>query len=236
MRVTALILTAILIGTTSAASAANGNTGQKNILVLNSYNDGAAWNNELTSLILNTSAHSSDFTVNVVNLNFTYITNDTIYERTLNGVINRFPKVPDGMVILGEPGFTFLEKLTAKWGNIPTIFIGNSDRLANEKYYYTGASAEDDGTQDDLVPLSELRDIYDFTFIESPIMYKETIDLMVRMNPELGKIVFAADELSINRHLNNSIRSYIAATYPEIDYEWLVGNAENGGKLLNYLT
>lgn len=236
LRVTALILTAILIGTTSAASAANGNTGQKNILVLNSYNDGAAWNNELTSLILNTSAHSSDFTVNVVNLNFTYITNDTIYERTLNGVINRFPKVPDGMVILGEPGFTFLEKLTAKWGNIPTIFIGNSDRLANEKYYYTGASAEDDGTQDDLVPLSELRDIYDFTFIESPIMYKETIDLMVRMNPELGKIVFAADELSINRHLNNSIRSYIAATYPEIDYEWLVGNAENGGKLLNYLT
>ena len=107
-------------------SASNADSGQKNILVLNSYNDGAAWNNELTSLILKTSAHSSDFTVSVVNLNFTYITNDTIYERTLNGVLSRFPKAPDGMVILGAPGFTLMEKLTAKWGNIPTIFIGNA--------------------------------------------------------------------------------------------------------------
>lgn len=100
-------------------SASNADSGQKNILVLNSYNDGAAWNNELTSLILKTSAHSSDFTVSVVNLNFTYITNDTIYERTLNGVLSRFPKAPDGMVILGARALRLWKNLRPNGATYP---------------------------------------------------------------------------------------------------------------------
>lgn len=66
-------------------------------------------------------------------------------------------------------------------------------------------------------------------------MYKETIDLIVKMNPQLTKLVFAADALSANRHLSKNISNYLASTYPAISYEWLVAGNDNSGRLLDYI-
>lgn len=100
-------------------------------------------------------------------------------------------------------------------------------------YYLTGVDGDD--TDDLLTPLAQLRNKYDLTFIESPFMYKETIDLIVKMNPQLTKLVFAADALSANRHLSKNISNYLASTYPAISYEWLVAGNDNSGRLLDYI-
>ena len=54
-------------------------------------------------------------------------------------------------------------------------------------------------------------------------MYKETIDMMIRMLPQMKRIIFAADRLYQNQRLDRLIHSYIASEYPNIEYERLVG-------------
>lgn len=86
-----------------------------------------------------------------------------------------------------------------------------------------------------VAPLNDIREQYNFTFIETPDMYKETIDMMIRMLPQMKRIIFAADELYQNQRLDRLIHSYIASEYPNIEYERLVGKEENSKQLQEYL-
>ena len=70
------------------------------------------------------------------------------------------------------------------------VLIANEDTYAPREYYFTGRSKNmEDNT---VAPLNDIREQYNFTFIEAPDMYKETIDMMVRMLPPMKKLVFAA--------------------------------------------
>ena len=59
--------------------------------------------------------------------------------------------------------------------------------------------------------------------------------MMIRMLPQMKRIIFAADELYQNQRLDRLIHSYIASEYPNIEYERLVGKEENSKQLQEYL-
>lgn len=58
---------------------------------------------------------------------------------------------------------------------------------------------------------------------------------MVGMLHGMRKVVFLADEFYLNRYLNGLIRRYIKETYPDLEYEWLVGNERNSDLMQQYL-
>lgn len=206
----------------------------QNILIINAYNEGAPWSESYITPISQEVAHSHAFYVRIEHMNTTFITNDSLYRCMEQRIISRFEnKRPDGIIFLGSASFALLEPLKEAWGDIPAILLGNSDRMGPVSYYITGTQGDD--TDDNMTPLSQLRRKYDFTFIEDPLMYKETIDLIIKMNPKLNRLIFAADALSINRHLNHKIQNYLSSNYPNISYEWLVGDKDSKGKLLNHL-
>ncbi len=196
----------------------------------------APWSQSFISPILSEGARSGKYTTTVTNMNSTFIVNDTIYQRTVNGILN-IPesKIPDGIVLLGDASFTLIERIANEWGSVPMLLIGNTDKVGNPTYYFTGSQEME--SENEFASLSDLREKfhYNMSFIESPIMFRETIDLMIHMNPNLEKIVFAADELWANRNLNRNIRSYIQSRYPGISYEWLIGKSSNSKHLIDYL-
>lgn len=209
---------------------------RKQLLVINALNEMAPWSQSFIAPILTEGARSGKYITTVTNMNSTFITNDTIYQRTVNGILNSFGNVtPDGIVLLGDAAFTLIDRIAKEWGSVPMLLIGNTDKVGGPTYYYTGTQGID--TDDELSTLSDMREKfhYNMSYIESPIMFRETIDLMIYMNPHLEKIVFAADELWANRNLNRSIRSYIQSHYPGIAYEWLVGKSSNSRHLVDYL-
>lgn len=206
----------------------------QNILVINAYNEGAPWSQSFITPLIMEAAKNHEFIIEVEHLNMSHVTNDSLYNNMVEGVLKRYNNnKPDGIIMIGEASFGLIDTIKSNWGDLPAILLGNLDKVGTMNYYLTGVQGDD--TDDMLTPLAQLRNKYDLTFIESPFMYKETIDLIVKMNPQLTKLVFAADALSANRHLSKNISNYLASTYPAISYEWLVAGNDNSGRLLDYI-
>lgn len=206
----------------------------QNILVINAYNEGAPWSQSFITPLIMEAAKNHELIIEVEHLNMSYVTNDSLYNNMVEGVLKRYNNnKPDGIIMIGEASFGLIDTIKSNWGDLPAILLGNLDKVGTMNYYLTGVQGDD--TDDMLTPLAQLRNKYDLTFIESPFMYKETIDLIVKMNPQLTKLVFAADALSANRHLSKNISNYLASTYPAISYEWLVAGNDNSGRLLDYI-
>lgn len=206
----------------------------RRLLIINSYNESAPWSQELITPILLQTSPIEDITADVVHMNGTFIRNDSLYIRMENGIFERFQdKKPDYLVLLGNMAFTLRERILSKWGNIPIVLIGNEDTYAPREYYFTGRPIHISNAITS--PLVDLQPQYNFTFIETPYMYKETIDMMVQMLPKMKTIVFAADELYHNQDLDRLIHAYITSKYPNLHYERLIGNERNQNELQAYL-
>ncbi len=204
------------------------------ILIINSFNEGAPWSQSFIHPIVMELADRTDLTISIEHMNLTFMTNDSLYTRMTEGLLSRIDhNRPDGIVMIGSASFTLLEAIKDRYGEIPTILLGRLDKVGSPSYNLSGTTNDD--TDDTLVPLQDLRDKYDITFIEAPFMYKETIDLMVRMNPDMTTLVFAADHLASNRHMSSNIEKYLATTYPAIKYEWLSADSTNNQRLFKYI-
>lgn len=207
---------------------------QHRLLIINSYNEGAPWSQTLINPIMLQTSSIEDVSADLVHINGTFIRNDSLYNQMEEGIFLRYEKnKPDYLVLIGNIAFTLRDRIQKEWGDIPMVLIANEDTYAPRGYYFTGNSIN--MTDNKALPLNNIREQYNFTFIEAPNMYKETIDMMVQMLPQMKKIVFAADELYQNQRLDRLIHSYITSKYPNIEYERLVGKEENSRRLQEYL-
>lgn len=188
---------------------------QHRLLIINSYNEGAPWSQTLITPIMLQTSSIEDVSANLVHINGTFIRNDSLYNQMEEGIFQRYEKnKPDYLVLIGSIAFTLRDRIQKEWGDIPMILIANEDTYAPREYYFTGRSIN--MADNKVAPLNDIREQYNFTFIETPDMYKETIDMMIRMLPQMKRIIFAADELYQNQRLDRLIHSYIASEYQNI--------------------
>lgn len=207
---------------------------QHRLLIINSYNEGAPWSQTLITPIMLQTSSIEDVSADLVHINGTFIRNDSLYNRMEEGIFRRYENTkPDYLVLIGSIAFTLRDRIQKEWGDIPMVLIASEDSYGPREYYFTGRSIN--MAKNKVASLNDIRDQYNFTFIEAPHMYKETIDMMVRMLPKMKKIIFAADELYQNQQLDQLIHSYLTSEYPNIEYERLVGKEENSRQLQEYL-
>lgn len=207
---------------------------QKQLLVINSYNEGAPWVQDYITPFMLEAAKNKDLTCNLVHMNATLVHTDSLYSMVVDGIFDRFrDEKPDFLVLVGNMAFSIKDRIKSEWGDIPMLYFGTSDRIIPEGKYLSGDKTI---LNRETVPLANLRERYNFTFIEVPECYKETIDMMNRMQPGMKKLVFASDDLSGNIELDKYIRDYIATAYPGLEYEWLVASQETRTEVQKYLT
>lgn len=207
---------------------------QKQLLVINSYNESAPWVQDYITPFMLEAAKNKDLTCNLVHMNATLVRTDSLYSMVVDGIFDRFrDEKPDFLVLVGNMAFSIKDRIKSEWGDIPILYFGTSDRIIPEGKYLSGDKTI---LNRETVPLANLRERYNFTFIEVPECYKETIDMMNRMQPGMKKLVFASDDLSGNIELDKHIRDYIATAYPGLEYEWLVASQETRTEVQKYLT
>ena len=209
----------------------------KRLLILNSYNEGAPWAQEIINPIMREVSNRDGFqAVEVVHLNSTLIHNDKDFDNMSRGIFDRFvDRKPDYLVLVGDFAFTLRDSIVERWGDVPMLLVVQSEQYGMRGYYYTYIDENEAMNPDKLYPLESIHDDYNFSIVVTPNLYKETVDMMAYMFPDLNKLVFVADALYQNRQLNQQLREYLSKEYPDMDYEWLVANEENSRALQQYL-
>lgn len=192
----------------------------KNLVVINSYNESAPWVQAYITPFMLEAARRKDLQCQMVHMNSTLVTNDSVFEKLENGIFERFhDNKPEYLVIIGKMGFSMRDRIKREWGDIPIILMATSDEIAERRYLYSGECSGADTAL--YTPLSKLRDDYNFTFVEIPEYHEQTIDLMLRMQPQMRKLVFVSDMLANNVRQNRKIQEYIDKKHHGLEYEWL---------------
>ncbi len=209
----------------------------KRLLILNSYNEGAPWAQEIINPIMREVSNRDGFqAVEVVHLNSTLIHNDKDFDNMSRGIFDRFvDRKPDYLVLVGDFAFTLRDSIVERWGDVPMLLVVQSEQYGMRDYYYTYIDENEATNPYKLYPLESIHDDYNFSIVVTPNLYKETVDMMAYMFPDMNKLVFVADALYQNRQLNQQLREYLSREYPDMDYEWLVANEENSRALQQYL-
>lgn len=193
---------------------------ERHLLIINSYHEMAPWTQEMMTPITLQLAQRDDIRVSMLHLR-----NGVPDAKMEEGMFRRFDdQNPDYLVLIGSMSFMLRDRIVREWGDVPMLLIAETDEYGPRDYYSTGRMSA--AMEDSLRPMAELRDRYNFTLVEMPDLYRQTIDMMMRMLPQMKRLVFSADGSRHSRHLNYLIRAYMAEKYPHCAYECSLGDEE----------
>ncbi len=207
---------------------------QNHILILNSYDESSPWVQEYINGLMYHLVNVKGVTTHVRHLNSSNIVNDSTYYATINQNLDYFAEnPPTGIIFLGRPAFSAREEINRRWKNIPMLYMGAWEEVVPKEYDYSGA----DITDAPVVSLHDIRDRYNFTFVKIPDHYKKTIDMMMKMQPDMKNFKLASNSISTSIQLRDSIRHYLSVKYPKVSFEWINGDEDSGlDKFRNLLT
>jgi signal transduction histidine kinase/CheY-like chemotaxis protein len=152
--------------------------------------------------------------------------NDSIYSVVTHNIITRYKKNPPRYIVcIGNLAFTMRDLIKQEWGDIPMIVLSGEDTVAPTEYYFTAHYNDLDA--DELVPMESLRKEYNFTYINAPAYVEETIDLMMRLQPQLKTLIFASDQQYLNQTADRKIAEYLQQNYPTVEYRHLIASEKN---------
>lgn len=229
LSVVATLLAAIIMMTPKAWGL---DSPRNHFLILNSYDESSPWMQEYINGLMYYTVNEKGASCNVRHLNASLIRNDSTFNEAIKSNLDYFGSVPPtGVILIGRPAFSARDEINRRWPNTPMLYLGSETTVYPKEYEYNNM----DVTEAPSVELNDLQKRYNFTFVQIPDLYKETIDMMMKMQPEIKRFVFASNDNSTSIELRNKTEQYLAKRYPEIKFEWINANSNNSGKLRQLL-
>ena len=157
------------------------------------------------------------------------------YEDQINKLKDWYPdKHPDLVLVFGTACYPAIYQLNEFWPDVPFILVGEFDYICEKEYLFTPYWDKDAKR----TKLTELQDDFNMTFIQTPIYYKETIDLICQMIPKLKKIFFIGGEELLSKELTalfkNEVESphltfvpYLAQDHQTTDLEFALSQIDH---------
>lgn len=209
--------------------------GQKNLLILNSYSDGEPWSDQMTQPIVHHIASIDEVDCNIINLNNAYSPNFVTFDQIADEIFSDHSiSKPDYIVYIGIFAFNLRYRIKAKYGDIPMLLISKITESAPiDRNLNTGNKPP---TLDPSNLLYLQRDQFNFSSIIVPDYYEETVDLMMKLIPDMQQLIFCSDSIYVNRHASYFINDYMTRYYPEVKFRWLKANSANADTLRHYFT
>ena len=166
-------------------------------------------------------------------LNSSLIHNDSTYNEAVRSCLDYFGNTaPSGVIVIGRPAFAIRDEINSRWPDIPMLYLGAETSVVPHEFEYRGSDTSNAPT----VKIDDLRDRYNFTFVQIPDLYKETIDMMVKMQPKMKRLIFASNDNSTSINLRDNVKEYLGSSFPKIKFEWINSNSSESGKLRELLT
>lgn len=207
----------------------------KTFLIVDSYSESSPWSKSVILPISYYVANNDNVHTELYHLNSVLITDSIKYRQVFDEFFNRFgDKEIDYIAFIGQVAFTFRDEAKRRWGDdLPMFLITRDLSIGDTNYYISGYKQTPDRTR--LKSLSDLRNDYNFTTVYVPNYYKETIDLMCSMIPQMDELAFFIDGAYYNRHLASNVETYLAENYPAIKFKLVQANAADNITLQYFL-
>lgn len=130
-------------------------------------------------------------------------------------LLNLFPTRPKIVLLLEPSGWPVCQPLFDEvWKNVPILMCYTPETLPA-----TLPSLSDNENiipLDSSVTINQLRKKYNLTNIHYSIYLHQTIDLMLRLQPDMKQIAFVSDHLYTSRFIRHELQELMARQYPQL--------------------
>ncbi|EKU92477.1 ATP-binding protein [Bacteroides oleiciplenus] len=201
------------------------------ILCINSYTDASPWSSRMISDMTEFVLKDPNITLYAEHMNMLMINNDTILEEFKHDILNKYQKRPRMVVLLGNPALILRDELRKMWGDISIILCAQEDYVGPQETYLQKLSIQ----KTDRIPLSDLSDSYNLTFLYANLYVRENIHLMEQMIPNMEKLIYIADGRQINKNNAVAIEEELNANYPNIRFQFWSSERMTTNQLLDSL-
>lgn len=202
------------------------------VLIVNSYTESFPWSFRIISGVTNYIQEAPRLALYTEHMNMLLIDNESVLDEFKQVLFKKYGKNPPRMLLLlGNSAMILRDDVRKVWGDIPIILCAEQDYMGPDESYLQKTSI--DTAQ--RIPIANLADSYNLTFLHSDFYIKENVELICQMIPEIKNFIFIGDERQINQSNDLIIQQVLKKNYPQINYQFLSTQEISINQLLDTL-
>ncbi|WP_373155273.1 ATP-binding protein [Bacteroides cellulosilyticus] len=203
-----------------------------NLLIINSYTEAAPWSFRMISAVTEYMQEVPEVSLYTEHMDMLLMDNETALEEFKQQLFKRYETHPPRMLLLlGNSAMILRDDFRKVWGDIPIILCGEEEYMGPTEAYLQKKTI----SIEDRIPIADLAEPYNLTFLYSNFYIKENVELVCRMTPEIKNFIFVGDGRLVNQTNDSIIRNELKKNYPEVNYQFLSPSKISTNLLLDTL-
>lgn len=208
-------------------------TSKDYILVFHSINFNETWTHE-TFETIRTTFTAEGYQVKGEELQIPAIKDTTEIMEKLAYLRKEYTVPPRAVVCIGDPAWLVIHPMfDNEWKDIPGIICYSRGMVPRNIKDMVDRRLDPHKT---MVPTSEIVKGYNVTTLRQPLYIKETIETMLKLQPELKKVVFISDSRYISILTRQELKAVLIREFPKLQLEVLSWPQLSTENLLDTLT
>lgn len=193
-------------------------TEDRAILILHSLNFNETWTSHSCASIKETFTEAG-YQVWQESLQIPMLKSVEDIEKRKEKLIAQYPFRPRLVVCIGDPAWQVCRSLfDNEWKEVPTVVCYSREKVLNGLEYLV---EKDIDPEANMVPAAEIMKGYNLTLIRQPLYIKETIQLMLELQPNIKKIAFIYDSRYISILSSQTLERILRRDFPELQLNLL---------------
>ena len=183
------------------------------VLVLSSHTASSEWEQRMLQPVHELEAERPDLDIAISHLEFLAHHDVPSLLHMRDSVLAAYALPPRLVVLLGGSCFCFTEDIQDRWPGIPMLLIGEQDYACDLEYTLFGPGDPNANRY----PVNDLKEKgVNLSLISAPPLLRQTIEMILNVQPRLQKLVFVAGENYFSKERQWRIEEYIQDRHPEI--------------------
>ncbi len=214
-----LLFFGLLFHLTTPAQSENVSDFKKDyLLIINTYSSNAPCSNAIINSVQERLSTDNTTAVYVEHLNTLLIDNQEEFNKVKEDIFAKYAAgAPKIVLLIGNPVLILLEDIRARWGDVPIIATAEMDFVSPDRANLQTTAIPEEKR----IPISQLADKYNLTFLQSRLFPRDNIELLRHMVPALKKVLLLGDGCYVNQQLHYDMKHLMAQQYPDLEYEFI---------------
>lgn len=188
------------------------------LLIINTYSSNAPCSNAIINLVQKHLSTDNTTAVYVEHLNTLLIDKQEDFNKVKQGIFTKYAAAaPKIVLLIGNPVLILLKDIRTRWGDVPIVATAEMDFVSPDMTSLQTTAIPEEKR----VPISELADKYNLTFLQSRLFPRDNVELLQHMIPALKKVLLLGDGCYVNQQLHYDMERMMAKQYPNLGYEFI---------------
>lgn len=221
-----------LIGYVLPANANYASDEKKNdLLILSAYSDSYRWSSNVIDAITSVAARDMGKSVSTINIPMVNVTRRSQLDSlAANLKLSLEANPPKAIVLVGTSVFHFSEDLNTWFPDIPMVFIGGRSSMPTKTQVVSKEPVIEGQNE---VLLKDIRSQYNMTDQSSPIYLKESLDLIMKVRPNLKTLYYVGGDDLFSRSSEITLERLVLESGKDIEIKFLRNSMLDSEALLS---